>query len=485
MTIIRLPHGEWNVDFDSQIGPKGGFGIVFVGEGKGYSGLAIKRLNITAEDSANRELRVADRLMGDNYKNIIPIYDAGQDAETEYYYIVMAKAERSLKDEIDARGKIPEAEVVEILLQIVLGLSEVNDIIHRDLKPGNVLFHEGAWKLSDFGIAKFVEESTSLQTLKDCLSPQYAAPEQWRLESASSATDLYALGCVAYHLLVGQAPFSGYDFSDYQKHHLFSEVKPVDAKNPLLRSLVSMLMRKLPEARPTLERVRSILQRISNSQNDIVADNGLSSIALAGAIEAERISASEAQRLVEQEQQKWRAELAKEANKILQSYRDSFFLRLTEVAPVVDKVSTSIMALGSATLEIQYLQRGFAFPKDSFSKSQWDVICGAFIKVKQDAPAYSWSASLWYTNQGVGTTYNWVEVSYWQLQGDDRNTPFALIDIHAADLAHSKVSSIFNIASKPRVLDELEIEGFIARWSNILAKAHKGELRYPSSLPLD
>lgn len=50
-------------------------------------------------------------------------------------------------------------------------LSELPDIVHRDLKPQNVLFHSGRWKVADFGIARFVEETTSVRTLKDCLSP--------------------------------------------------------------------------------------------------------------------------------------------------------------------------------------------------------------------------------------------------------------------------------------------------------------------------
>jgi len=47
----------------------------------------------------------------------------------------------------------------------------LGDLVHRDLKPSNILYHEGVWKLADFGIARFVEESTSANTLKKCLTP--------------------------------------------------------------------------------------------------------------------------------------------------------------------------------------------------------------------------------------------------------------------------------------------------------------------------
>jgi len=73
-----------------------------------------------------------------------------------------------------------------------------------DLKPDNILYHDGKWKIADFGIARFVEEATASNTLKEFLSPWYAAPEQWRLERATHGTDVYALGCIAFCLLTGK-----------------------------------------------------------------------------------------------------------------------------------------------------------------------------------------------------------------------------------------------------------------------------------------
>ncbi|MDM3788590.1 protein kinase, partial [Proteus mirabilis] len=78
---------------------------------------------------------------------------------------------------------------------------EVGDIVHRDLKPGNILRHEERWKIADFGIAKFVEDSTSLETLREALTPSYAAPEQWLGQRPTSATDIYALGCIIHALV--------------------------------------------------------------------------------------------------------------------------------------------------------------------------------------------------------------------------------------------------------------------------------------------
>src|SRR5512145_1867623 len=102
------------------------------------------------------------------------------------------------------------------MLQIIRGLQEVQDLVHRDLKPDNILFHQGKWKIADFGIAKFVADATSDKTLKGWMSVHYAAPEQWRSERATNATDIYALGCIGYCLICGTPPFTSDPESEHQ-----------------------------------------------------------------------------------------------------------------------------------------------------------------------------------------------------------------------------------------------------------------------------
>lgn len=203
MIKIKLNHGVWEYDLNNPIGKEGGFGIVYVGKSELHDNLAVKKLKIDAKEAAHRELEIAEELSGRELEHVITIYDSGLDAESDSYFIIMDRAEKSLQDEIESKNKLDDLEAVKILLDIATGLEEVSDIIHRDLKPDNVLYHDGKWKVSDFGIAKFVEESTSLRTLRTCLTPYYAAPEQWNLERTSNATDIYALGCIGYALLKG------------------------------------------------------------------------------------------------------------------------------------------------------------------------------------------------------------------------------------------------------------------------------------------
>ena len=116
-------------------------------------------------------MAIAGELAGRQFENVLAPIDSGQDADTGTYYLLMPRAEKSLDDHLESRGVIPANEAVGMLMQIATGLQEIPEIVHRDLKPANVLFHEGRWKIADFGIARFVEESTSLNTVKECLSP--------------------------------------------------------------------------------------------------------------------------------------------------------------------------------------------------------------------------------------------------------------------------------------------------------------------------
>ena len=224
----------------------------------------MKKLQIEAARAAHRELRIAEDLAARKLEHVVPVFDAGRDAESDSYFVVMPRAEKSLKDAIQQDGVFTDAEASQVLLEIAEGLSEVSDMVHRDLKPGNVLRHEGRWKTADFGIARFVEESTSEHTLKDFLTAAYAAPEQWRGERATNATDVYALGCIGYTLLTGSPPFAGPIQEDFMDQHLHQSPPPLVGHSARLRSLLLMMLRKPPEARPSVERVRHLLPVVAS-----------------------------------------------------------------------------------------------------------------------------------------------------------------------------------------------------------------------------
>src|SRR5688572_8375425 len=109
MRTINLPLGEWLYDDTRPLGPPGGFGAVFAGEDSSGNSVAVKRLHLHADDLAHRELSLAKEFIGKNFDHVMPVLDAGQDANSDSYYVVMPVAERSLQDLINTKGKLDEA----------------------------------------------------------------------------------------------------------------------------------------------------------------------------------------------------------------------------------------------------------------------------------------------------------------------------------------------------------------------------------------
>ena len=497
METIRLPQGIWHYDPNQPLGPKGGFGIVYLGTSQEFGDLAVKKIFVEAQDAVHRELRITDELKRENFQHIIPFYDSGQDAETGINYVVMARAEKSLQQELNSGKKFTEGETVEILLQIAKGLYEVPELVHRDLKPGNVLFHQGKWKVADFGIAKFVEESTSLQTLNDCLSPQYAAPEQWEYHHPTHAVDVYALGCIGYALITGRPPFAG-TIEDLKQQHLQSEPPILNIENARLRSLLSIILRKIPETRPSLERVKNLLEQILTSISQ-PESGGFSALSDVAAVISDQSAKEDALRRAEQNEQISREKIAHEALQILNQIIDSLFEKIYIFAPNAEvppgyprhsrhsRYPDRMISLGTAKLQVIFPQFTIV-PKDAFKQSQWKVFAGAIIKVKQETrERYEWGANLWFTDLGKNTEFRWWEVTYMtsSISRHPDFQPYAVDDLSIADRAASRVMDIVQFGAKPKLVDDEAADEFCDRWAGLLAKAAKGELQHPSRLPLD
>lgn len=485
MQEIRLQRARWEFDSSEQLGPEGGFGAVFEGTSADGAEVAVKRLKLTADEAAHRELQVAEELFDRSFDNVLAVLDAGQDAQSDRYFIVMPRAEISLQGFIDNNGPLSEKEAAVILLSISNGLQEVPDLVHRDLKPGNVLRNSGNWKLADFGIAKFVQESTSLRTVKQCLSPPYAAPEQWRLESAVPATDTYALGCIGHTLLTGSPPFEGPTAGEFQRKHLNDDPPKLQVA-PQLRSLLTMMLRKAPDARPSLDRVSSILESfLDDAQGS--SSTVQNSLAQAGAAVAERESEREAEQRRKARKRRKRRELAESALNILWNQAEELFNRIEETTPAAQQKRQGKLELGKGEVEISEMGIN-PISEPDFENCGWDVVVGAIIAARQSDPDYIWSSSLWYSKRHENDEYRWREVSYFRnalSQKRRKFVPFFLDNPADADIAHANIMGEYQTAWGPSPIDDEDAEDFYDRWMDLLARASQGQLRRPSSLPID
>ncbi|MGZ4430196.1 MAG: Stk1 family PASTA domain-containing Ser/Thr kinase [Gaiellales bacterium] len=163
------------------------------------------------EGFVERFRREATAAAGLNHPNIVSIYDRGQCDGT--YYIAMEYLEgTTLKDEINARAPLPEAEAVGYAQQALQALEFAHrrGVIHRDVKPHNmVLTDEGALKVMDFGIARAANRSEMTEVGSIVGTAQYLSPEQARGQTVGPQSDIYSLGVVLYEMLTGELPFKG------------------------------------------------------------------------------------------------------------------------------------------------------------------------------------------------------------------------------------------------------------------------------------
>jgi serine/threonine-protein kinase len=163
-----------------------------------------------------REALAAARLV---HPNVVQVFDFGTDRESGRSYIVMEFVDgHSCAEILRERGQLPPGEAVEILGQACRGLDYAhrNGVVHRDVKPGNLLrSHDaGLVKLADFGIAKAAEQSDITKVGSVLGTAAYLSPEQARGEPAGPASDIYALGVVAYQLIAGRLPYEAGSLTD-------------------------------------------------------------------------------------------------------------------------------------------------------------------------------------------------------------------------------------------------------------------------------
>jgi serine/threonine protein kinase len=482
MRTVKLPTGTFEYDPAKPLGKPGGFGQVFLGKSPNGDQLAIKKLHVSAADAAHRELRIADELKGRSFEHVVPFIDSGEDADTGNYFVVMAKAGGSLEGKVVKDGPANPQEAAGILLQITKGLIEVGDLVHRDLKPDNVLFHDDHWKIADFGIARFVEEATASNTLKDCLSPYYAAPEQWRLERASHATDVYALGCIALFLLMGKPPY----MSDPQAEHQRAPVPSFRCAEPRLTTMVNMCLRKVAGSRPSLSRVRDLLAEIVAKPSG-GSSGSLSVLAQAAARVSTAEQETQAREAAANAARDSRSALATSGQEILSDNLERLWGKIHSQAPNAKRVGSNGKSafhcqLGDARLVVD-LSRSDFVDSAPFSYSGWDVVAFSQIMVNQHQPRYYWSASLWFAKLKGQTDYRWHEASYWSLAGGGGFEPYAEGPGRDADLAASNILNTVGIAFGPIAIDDEKEDEFHERWIWLLSKAAISQLRRPSQMP--
>ena len=212
----------------------------------------------------NTEAQSAARL---THPNIVSVYDVGYEEENNLYYIVMELIKgKTLKEIIVNDGALSWKWAVNIAMQIASALEAAHkeNIIHRDIKPHNIIItEEGVAKVTDFGIAKAVSNSTITAFGTTIGSLHYFSPEQAKGGITDAKSDIYSLGVVMYEMLTSKVPFDAdTPVSVALKHMQEEPIEPIEINEDIPSAVNSIVMKAMQK--DPINRYQSATEMISD-----------------------------------------------------------------------------------------------------------------------------------------------------------------------------------------------------------------------------
>jgi serine/threonine protein kinase len=237
----------------------GGMATVYLAEDlKHHRRVAVKvlRPELTASIGADRFLREIEIAAQLQHPHIVPLYDSGQ-ADFFLYYVMPRVEGESLREKLSREGELTVAQAVRVLWDVVdaLGKAHSSGIVHRDIKPDNIMLSDRHALVTDFGVARAVNEAAGQRapiTGGIALgTPAYMAPEQAAGDpNVDHRADIYAVGTMAYEMLVGRPPFTGATSQMVVAAHLTQKPEPVRKHRPSVPHELSQLVMKCLEKDP-------------------------------------------------------------------------------------------------------------------------------------------------------------------------------------------------------------------------------------------
>jgi eukaryotic-like serine/threonine-protein kinase len=209
--------------------------------------VAIKLLHREISEEADqlerfrREARAAARL---SHPNLVGVIDAGEDDGRPYIVFEYIEG-RTLKRRLQEEGRLPVDEAVAYAIEIGRGLTAAHarKLVHRDVKPQNVLIDpDGRAKVTDFGIARSLEQQGMTATGRVLGTTDYVSPEQAMGEDVDERSDVYSLGVVLYEMLTGDVPFRAETQVGVAMKHVNEPMPDVQAKRPEVSAAVASVV---------------------------------------------------------------------------------------------------------------------------------------------------------------------------------------------------------------------------------------------------
>jgi len=256
---------------------QGAFGYVYkIREKKNGTFYALKTLPalFSDQDTVNAFKHEGQLAVEINHPNVINyhFFHTGNEYPNLPPYIIMEYAAEgtleTLLQESRQKGEFfPNDTIVRMFEQLVSGMEAVNaKLIHRDIKPDNIVISGEQLKITDFGLAKVVQEATRTSTFKGLGCLRCLAPEGWKSERNTIQMDIYSMGLVFYEIATLKYPYvvAGSDVHVWSEAHLFQPVARPETINPLLTPALSQIIMQMLEKRTqerfaTWELIKSLL----------------------------------------------------------------------------------------------------------------------------------------------------------------------------------------------------------------------------------
>jgi eukaryotic-like serine/threonine-protein kinase len=187
------------------------------------------------------------------HRNILPIYDYGEQ-DDQRYFVTQYIAEGHTLADLSAGRPLPPLTALQLIADVLAALDYAHrrGIIHRDVKPSNILMPAPDWPLlADFGIAKLLDETRHLTPPGQMVgTAAYLAPERALGRPADARADLYSAGVVLYELVTGQVPFSAPSPTATMMMHVQAPLPPARSLNPAVPEAVDALLARALEKNP-------------------------------------------------------------------------------------------------------------------------------------------------------------------------------------------------------------------------------------------
>lgn len=288
---------------------RGGMGEIYKGIEKNSNSEVILKLIPIDDTSYEKLLKTeVDVSLSFNNPNIVKTRHGGKiEIEgTQYFYMIQDFYKNgSLKNFIKPNQTLDIC--FSQIMEILKGMKEISSkIVHRDLKPENILVDDNNHlRVSDFGLAKYIDEQTRTKSFKGWGTRPYMAPECWTNSTNTISMDIYALGIIFYEILTGKLPFNASDDMGWSQQHLFTPMPSVLNNRPDCPVKVNQIIQKMTAKRFN-ERYSSIDEIIEafNQAIDFQKTTNVAAerLAMLGNMTLQQRSAQELQKLKEQEE---------------------------------------------------------------------------------------------------------------------------------------------------------------------------------------